>query len=146
MGLALAACSSGDETAAATNFTASLAGDHEIPNVVTAATGSATCTLGSGTVSCTVDYAGLSGAPTASHIHLANANTTGSIRVNLCGAGTAPACPATATGQIVSGPQAPTGATFEAVAAAMRNYGAYVNVHTAANAGGEIRGQIFGVY
>lgn len=145
--VALLACSD-DTTSPATSFTASLRGSSEVPPTTSTATGSATCNVdaAASTISCTVTYAGLSGNPTASHIHLGNANATGAVRVNLCGAGTAPACPAAVSGTITSGAQAATGATFATVVNAMRQYGAYVNIHTAANAGGEIRGQIFGVY
>jgi hypothetical protein len=100
-----------------------------------------------------VNYAGLSGPPTASHIHLAAVNASGGVRVNLCGAGGAPACPATTSGTITSGDQAPTttgtqtaAQAFAEVVAAMRQYGAYVNVHTALHGPGETRGQLFGVY
>jgi len=142
----LAACSD-STTTPATSFTADLSNRKEIPDTVTtAATGTATCTISTAnsTIACIVNFTGLSGPPTASHIHLANANANGGIRVNLCGAGTAPACPATSP--ITSGDQPATGATFAAVVAAMRTYGAYVNVHTTIHIGGEMRGQIFGVY
>jgi hypothetical protein len=137
-----------DPTEPATSFTATLTGAQEVPAVTTTASGSATCS-GDGTgFSCTVTYAGLSGAPTSAHIHVGNAGTaaTGNIRINLCGAGTAPACPTTASGTITSGAQLPTSGTYAALLTSMQGFGAYVNVHTATNAGGEIRGQIFGVY
>lgn len=138
----VAACSD-DTTTSASSFSASLSAAKEVPVVAGSGNGTATCTLASPNVSCTVTYAGLSGAPTASHIHTANANATGGVRVNLCGAGTAPACPATTSGTITSGAQAVTGITFDSLRALMNNYGTYVNVHTATNAGGEIRGQLF---
>jgi hypothetical protein len=150
MALALLSCSD-DTTAPATSFAADLSNRKELPDTIsTNATGTATCTIASATISCTVTYAGLSGAPTASHIHLAAANANGGVRVNLCGAGTAPACPATTSGTITSGDQAATitgtqtaAQAFAQVADAIRNYGAYVNVHTTLHGGGETRGQLF---
>ena len=157
MALALAACSVGDtESVPATSFTADLNSQKEVPPVTApaaalTATGTATCAIAvAGTsFTCTVTYAGLSGAPTASHIHSGNANANGTVRVNLCSNVVitgVPACPTTTSGTITSGAQPVSGVTFDALLASMRTYGAYVNVHTAANTGGEIRGQVFGVY
>ena len=76
------------------------------------------------------------------------APTTGTnVRVNLCGAGTAPACPTTASGTI-TGDQGVIagGISFDSLYSAMKTSsgtsGAYVNIHTAQNPGGEIRGQV----
>lgn len=152
MALAFAACSD-DMTTPATSFTASLSGQREVPVTTSTATGTATCTATSPTVSCTITYAGLSGAPTSARIYAGAASATSSsattnVRVYLCGGGGSPACPATAAGTITSGAMAVTGTgvTWQTVVDAMRTYGAYVNVLTAANANGEIRGTIFGVY
>ena len=143
MVLALVACSD-DTLGVATSFTADLVGSREVPPTTSTATGSASCSISGTTISCTVTFAGLTGNPTASHIHLGNAGANGAVRVNLCGAGTAPACPAATSGTITSGAQSVlAGATFDQVVAAMRTYGAYVNIHTAANTGGEIRGPLF---
>ena len=149
--LAVLGCSD-DVTNPATSFTAELTGAKERPDPVsTTGSGSATCMLeASDHISCVITYSNLSGAPTAAHIHLGNASATGGVVVHLCGgggAGPAPACPVTASGTITSGAQPVEAAsTYSAVVAAMRTYGAYVNVHTAANPGGEIRSQLFGVY
>jgi hypothetical protein len=151
MAIALVGCSD-DTTEPATSFTASLLPSFEVPAVTNApgANGSATCTVqASPNISCDVTYASLTGAPTQAHIHLGNSNATGAVRVNLCGSGGAPACPATAAGTITSGnqPATQTGTqtpadAHAAVVAAMRTFGAYVNVHTTLNGGGEIRGQL----
>lgn len=142
LGLVLA-CSD-DTTGAATTFNATLSSSKEVPPVAVAgAGGTAACTVASPNVTCTVTYTGLSGAPTAAHIHTGNANATGGVRVNLCGAGTAPACPATAAGNFSSGAQPVSGITFDSLMTLMNNYGAYVNIHTTANSGGEARGQLF---
>jgi hypothetical protein len=153
MALALLSCSD-DTTAPATSFAADLSPAKEVPAVTNApagAGGTAQCAINatSSTIACTVTYSSLSGGPTLSHIHLGNANANGSPAVNLCGTGApVPACPTTASGTITSGDQPVTGTgnTFASVVAAMRNYGAYVNVHTTAHGSGEMRGQIFGAY
>jgi len=153
LALALVACMD-DPTEPATSFDAVL-GVASVPAVVLASTGSgsATCAGNGTTISCTVIYTGLTSAPTLSHIHLANAGATGTVRVNLCGAGTAPACPGTTAGTFASGAQTPialagqsAGAAYTQVLSAMQAFGAYVNVHTAGNTAGEIRGQLFSVY
>ena len=149
MGLAVAGCSD-DVSGAAATFTAALSGQKEIPVVAGSQNGVATCTVASPNVSCTVTFAGLSGAPTAMHIHAGNANQTGStngpVRVDLCGAGTALACPTTTSGTFAAGNRtviAGTTFTFDSLNDRMHNYGLYVNVHTTANTGGEMRGQLF---
>ena len=145
LALALVGCMD-DPTEPATSFTATLTSAQEVPPLTNAGSGSATCSGDGTNFSCTITYSGLSGAPTAAHIHIGNAGVAGSVRVNLCGAGTAPACPTTAAGTITSGAQAPTGGTYAETLTSMQGFGAYVNIHTAANTGGEIRGQLFGVY
>jgi len=143
IGLAIAACSD-NTTGASTTFNATLSSQKEVPPVaVASANGTAACTIASPNVSCTVTIAGLSGAATAAHIHTGNANANGPIRVNLCGAGTAPACPTGTSGTITSGAQAVSGISFDSLRSLLHTYGAYVNVHTAGNAGGEMRGQLF---
>jgi hypothetical protein len=87
------------------------------------------------------------------------AGTTGAVRVNLCGAATIatdnrnsaiwPVCQAgaqtvTATVTWPSGATslAGTGLTFDQMVTALRAYNMYVNVHTATNPSGEVRGQL----
>jgi len=108
--------------------------------------GAATCSADGTRFSCEVAYTGLTSAPTAAHIHIGSAGVAGNVRVNLCGAGTAPACPGTTAGTITSGAQLPTGGTYAPTLTSMQEFGAFVNVHTAGNVGGEIRGQLFGVH
>ena len=75
-----------------------------------------------------LDFSGLSGAASAAHIHFGAPGTAGDIAVELC----AP-CTTGAKGQ----------ATLdEKTVAAIGAGEAYVNIHTAANAKGEVRGQI----
>ena len=111
----------------------------------------------------------IAGAPTsaisAAHIHggttaAGAAGTAGSVRVNLCGApgitadgrtsAVWPVCPpgaGTTGSQTVTWPTGATlvggtGLTFDQLVAAVKASNTYANVHTANNAGGEIRGQL----
>jgi hypothetical protein len=126
-------------------FTTNLTGAAERPTpVTTAATGTATFTAVTTPTGTTVTYSvtatGLSGPATAAHIHgPADANTAANPIVTLVVSGTG------TSGVIVSGSFTATGhATIDmtALLALLRNGNAYVNVHTTANPGGEIRGQI----
>lgn len=129
-------------------FSATLTGDAERPNpVVTTATGSAGFTVVSTTTSPithTVTYSvtvnGLSGPATAAHIHgPADAENAAGVIVPLTITGTG------TTGSIISGTFTATGNTnvsMDSLLVLLKNGNAYVNVHTAANPDGEIRGQI----
>ena len=109
------------------DYVATLDGAQETPPVVTAATGSATLVLnGDDTLTYDVITTGLTG--TMAHIHLGAAGVPGPIIINLVGG------PA-----IWSGTTAPLTAEQKAQLKAGL---LYVNVHTAANVNGEIRGQI----
>jgi hypothetical protein len=113
------------------------------------ATGSATYDISGTTVNYTVTWTGLSGNATAGHIHVGTPDVAGQVVVpfTLTAAQKAPA--ATVTGSFTAANvQAATGGTvsvavndFDALIAAMRAGNTYTNVHTAANTGGEIRGQ-----
>jgi hypothetical protein len=143
--LVFAACS--ETTDPETSFVATLSGQAEVPPVTTTATGDATFDVSGANLDYTINVNGLSGSATQSHIHVGATNATGPIRLNLCGAGTAPACGAATSGQLVTGTATATelvGITMDELLAQMRNFNAYVNVHTAANGGGEIRGTIIG--
>jgi hypothetical protein len=104
------------------------------------------------TIAYTLTYEGLVAAQ-AAHIHLGQPHTTGGVAAFLCGGGDKPACPATAgtvQGTIdaadVIGP-APQGIApgeFDELVSAIRARATYVNVHTTAYPGGEIRGQLKG--
>lgn len=151
--VAAAACSDNLSAAKLSGFYSNLTSDQEVPALsVAGAKGSATFTLvGPATtnapgdsVQYSVTYSGLTGNPTMSHIHVGAAGTSGTVRVNLCGTGApAPACPAatsgtiTGTATVIGG-----GISFDSLYSALKTSGAYVNIHTATNAGGEIRGVI----
>ena len=129
-------------------FSATLTGDAERPTpVVTTATGSAGFTLVTGTgtnptrtVTYSVTVNGLSGPATAAHIHgPADTDNAAGIIVPLTVTGTG------TTGSIVSGSFTATGnatVSMDSLVVLLKNGNAYVNVHTAANPDGEIRGQI----
>lgn len=142
--------------AGATSFTATMNAAAEVPTNASTATGTAAIAVVGRLMLYKLDVAGISNV-TAAHIHgPALAGVNGGVRMNLCGAGTAPAC-ATGTaftGLLVSGfADAPSGITFDSLVVLLRNGNAYVNVHTndgVAPTGtgpgdlsaGEIRGQV----
>ncbi len=73
-------------------------------------------------------FSGLSGKAIAAHIHKGKKGVSGPVVVPLCG-------------PCKSGMSGKTQIT-KAVIAALESHGAYVNVHTAKNPGGEIRAQV----
>ena len=75
-----------------------------------------------------LDFAGLSGPGNAAHVHLGKAGTAGPVSLALCGP-----CNTAVRGRK---------AIDANLAKAIEGGGTYVNVHTTANAAGEIRGQI----
>jgi CHRD domain-containing protein len=75
-----------------------------------------------------LSFSGLTGAASAAHIHLGKAGVAGAVIVPLCGP-----CTSGKTGKAT---------ISKTVIAALEGGKAYVNVHTAMNAGGEIRGQV----
>ena len=87
----------------------------------------------------------------AAHIHVAREFVNGGIVINLCGAGGKPACP-TPAGQVTAmvtaadvvdlADQGIAAGELAEVIRAMRRGATYVNVHSTAFPGGEIRGQI----
>ena len=145
MALALVACMD-DPTANTSSFYATLSGAQEVPAVSTTASGTGTCAPTAAGFTCTINYSGLSGAPTAAHIHQGAAGVaSGTVRVDLCGTAASPACPTGTSGTITATNQpVNAGSSFTSVRSAMFTYGTYVNVHTAANTGGEIRGHLLG--
>src|SRR5215204_4800699 len=115
-------------------FSAKLEGAQETPPVTTSATGVASLVLNRtrDTIFVNVSVAGLSGAITGAHIHEGLPGVAGPIVVNLM--------PFLSGNKIMG---IITGADLtQTTIAKYLNGQYYVNVHTAANPNGEIRGQI----
>lgn len=109
------------------DFMAAMDGSQEVPPVATAALGSTRAVVNpNGSVSYNVATTGLTG--TAAHFHRAPSGSNGPVVVNFTGG------PTTWSG--TSAVLAPT------ALADLRGGLWYANVHTAANPGGEIRGQV----
>ncbi|MGH6663326.1 MAG: CHRD domain-containing protein [Pseudolabrys sp.] len=116
--------------AAMMNFKANLNGKSEVPPNTTAGTGSVTATYDTDSKKLTWkgSYSGLTGAATAAHFHgPAPAGKNAGVMV--------PISPATS-------PLEGSATLTDAQAKALMDGDMYVNVHTAANKGGEIRGQL----
>jgi len=143
---AVAACSDDDGgTGTDTEFEALLSGTNEVPAVSTPATGSATISIQGAQIVYQVDVQDIENV-LFSHIHIAPEGENGPVRLNLCGTDDTPGCSTIDTGTLVSDSNAVTtgtpAITFDSLVSAIRAGNAYVNVHTTANPGGEIRGQI----
>ncbi|MDD5240325.1 MAG: CHRD domain-containing protein [Sulfuricella sp.] len=106
-----------------------LSGGNEVPPVVTAATGSGTVMVNSDmTVSGSVMTAGIAG--TMAHVHIGAAGANGPVIIPLSRNGD-------------NAWEVPAGAKLtDAQYQAYKAGELYINVHSAANKGGEIRGQI----
>jgi hypothetical protein len=132
----------------------------EVPAVSSAAVGRFKATIDrvSGTLTYELSYSGLEGDVRQAHIHFGQHGVNGGIMVWLCQTAnnpspiaTTPACPqsgsvgpTTISGADIVGPagQGITVNEFAEMLAAIRAGAAYVNVHSARFAGGEIRGQL----
>ena len=128
-----------------TEFTATLIGASERPTpVTTTATGTATVTIvNENSLTFNVTVANLTNI-TMAHIHVGNASVAGGILVHLTPA-TLPSGTFTGvlnSGTITTATMATAPVTMASLLALMRNGDTYINVHTTANPGGEIRGQL----
>lgn len=112
------------------NFKATMSGAQEVPATTTNGMGDVLASLDTKTkmLSYTVTYTGLSGPATAGHIHGPAA----------MGANAGVAIPFATAASPISGTATLTDAQMADLMAGKM----YANVHTAANPGGEIRGQI----
>ena len=116
------------------NFKADLNGASEVPPVTTAGKGSATASLNTATKMLTwsVDYSGMSGPVTAGHIHgPAAPGANAGVLVPLAGNPASLASP-------IKGSATLTDAQISDLEAGRT----YINLHTADNKAGEIRGQL----
>jgi len=104
------------------------------------ASGHAKLTVGEHKLRYEIDVSGLSGPATMAHIHIGKLGVSGPPIVTF-------AVKAAASGKICDGTIDLTAAMNKGVSAdslmvLLNNGGAYINVHTGAHGGGEIRGQI----
>ncbi len=117
-----------------------LSGAQEVPAVTTTATGQGTAVISAdgSTITYIVTYSGLSGTVNAAHIHTGAAGVAGGVILPLH-AGSSPM-----VGTLTAANFAASGSvtTFAQAVAAIRAGTTYFNLHTTANPGGEIRGQI----
>jgi len=126
---------------AAEPFSATLTTGAEVPPVSGTGTGLATATISDDAteIAYEVSYEGLTGAVQAAHIHFGAADVAGGVIFPLAHG----ASPFSGTlteadfTPLEGGPQ-----TFAEALAAIREGNTYINVHTQANPGGEIRGQL----
>jgi hypothetical protein len=119
----------GAGTASAADIKVMLSGSQEVPPVTTAAMGSGTITVGADkSISGSVTTTGING--TAAHIHMAAMGQNGPVAI-----------PLTKTGD-GAWSVAPGVKLTDAQNDALTAGNLYVNVHSEANKGGEIRGQL----
>lgn len=126
----LAGCATEQMASSKTNLAASLRGSAEVPPVNVPGSGNATITLDKSTktLSWTVTYGGLTGPVRGAHFHGPAAPTANAGVV----------VPITVSASPMSGSAQLNDAQMADVLAGRW----YVNVHTAAHPGGEIRGQV----
>ncbi len=108
------------------------------------ATGTASFSVVGPTLLYSIDVTGLADV-TVVHIHgPAAVGVNAGVIQDICNAGDAPPCNTTTplTGVLVAGAAARSKIPFDSLVVLMQNGNAYVNVHTTANPGGDIRGQI----
>lgn len=146
-GAAMVALVAGSAEAQTLAFTAHLSGANETPGVVTGAGGTATVTLNAATRTVTyrIDVYNMPSGTTAAHFHVGGPGVAGPIVVNFPVAVNISndyAITGTATAADLV-PRQPQGiGSWEDFVQALMLGQVYINVHSAANPGGEIRGQV----
>ena len=131
--LVFAAVSSAKPREQMFHLSATLNAGQEIPKQAVknqVAHGTFTATLSGTHLAWKLTFAKLTGAATAAHIHLGAKGKSGNVVVALCGP-----CKSGMKG---------TGTVSAALLKTIEKHGTYVNVHTAKNPAGEIRGQLGG--
>jgi hypothetical protein len=129
--LVFAAVSSAHTKASSIKLSATLNAGQEIPKQVVknqSAHGSFTGTLTGTKLTWKLTFAKLTGGATAAHIHLGGMGKAGNVVVPLC-----TPCKSPMTG---------TATISASLLKTIKKHGTYVNVHTAKNPNGEIRGQL----
>ena len=132
------------DTTPAVTYTSTMSAANEKPSPnASTATGTATYTLKGNTLSFVVTVSGLTGPATASHIHVGAASVAGAVIVPFVTGSVQSGNVASGTidlsSTISNGTSTISGDSLKVL---LNNGNAYTNVHTAANGGGEIRGQI----
>ena len=140
---AITACSlDGTSPGQSATYVAALTGVREVPSVVTTASGRATFKLTGNTVAYAVAASGFTTALTVGHVHFGGSGVVGPVIVPFT---IAAQTGAVATGSIdLSEPITFNNITIsgDSLRTLFETGQAYVNLHTAAFPGGEIRGQI----
>ncbi len=129
--LALSACNTSPMASSVSTLTARLSGANEVPAASSNGSGTLSANLDKKTsvLTWTVTYSGLSGPATAGHFHgPAQMGQNAGVALPFTGSLESP----------IRGTATLTPAQMDAV----MNGNWYVNLHTAANPGGEIRGQV----
>ena len=140
------ACGSDNSGNQSTTFTVPLSPTNETPPCANAApggSGTATVTIpaDNSSVSVTATYSGLSGPATLGHIHSGTSAAAGPVVLPFSGSLASPfSTTLTAANYVAASGAPPDFATF--VTALKAGGAGYVNFHTAACPGGEIRGEI----
>jgi hypothetical protein len=129
------------------NFTAALSGGNEVPGVVTGAVGTGTVSLNLATqvVTYRIDVYNMPVGTTQAHFHIGAAGVSGPVVVNFTvpvGISNDYAISGTASASDLT-VRAPQGInSWEDFIQALLLGNIYMNVHSTANGGGEIRGQV----
>lgn len=132
------------------NFTAALSGGNEVPGVVTGAAGTATVSLNqaTGVVTYRVEVFNMPVGTTAGHFHVGSPGVAGPVVVNFTvptGISNDYAITGTASATDLV-PRAAQGInSWEDFLQALMLGNIYANVHSTANPGGELRGQVIRV-
>ena len=137
------ACGSDDNTTTIPKdptFIATMTGAGETPANNTTGTGTATIVKSNGTYTYTITYSGMSGTLTGGHIHGPAAAGTNTVVIVPFANATGAATSGTLTGTFTSTNS--VNISNDSLDKLMTSGNAYVNLHTALNGGGEIRGQL----
>ena len=132
------------------SFKTSLSGYAEVPALFTKGSGNLSLSINAdeSKISYVLSYKDLVAPPAAAHLHFGLPGTNGGVIAFLCGGSGKPTCPATGTvegdliGADIIGVQGITGGNLANAIQVIRDGAVYVNVHTSAFPGGEIRGHV----
>jgi hypothetical protein len=144
VGATAVACGSDDDPIVplTPTWSATMNGGNEVPAKAVAGTAAGTVVKNGSTYTYTIIYSGLTSAPNNAHIHApAPAGTNASVLVPFSIAG-ATGASGTITGTFTAANIANPAISSDSLDVLMTNGQAYLNVHTPANGGGEIRGQL----